>query len=280
VVVLAFFGLAILAGTAGAQQPGQGGGRRPGGFGGPGGGGGLGGPLGLLANEQVQKEIELLPEQLADFTKLREEVGTKMREQFAGIRDLSDDERRKKFEEMRPEMEKTQKELAEKMKGILLPHQNDRLRELFVQAAGARALEDDGIAAELKLSDDQRKRITEVREKQREKFGALFQNRGEGNDEDRRKQFETLREEGTKLTLDVLSSEQRDQFEKMKGEKVDFELNQFGGRGGPGGGGPGGGFRGGRPGQGRPGEGGGRPEGDRSRNRPGGDRPAGNNNNT
>jgi Spy/CpxP family protein refolding chaperone len=233
--------------------------------------------MSLLGNEQVQKELELLPDQIADFTKLREESFSKMREQFAGFRDLSEEERRKKGEEMRPQMEKMQKELQDKMKEILLPHQNDRLRELFVQARGTGALDDADIAAELKITDDQKKQIAEVREKQREKFGAMFQNRGEGNDEDRRKQFETLREESTKLTLDVLSSEQRDQFEKMKGEKADFELNAFG-RGGPGGpGGPGGGFRGGRPGGGdRPGgDRGGRPGGG---DRPGGDRPSGNNN--
>jgi hypothetical protein len=267
-VFLAMLGLALSVSTVLAQQPGQGG-RRPGGPGGPFGGPGAGGPLGLLANEQVQKELELLPEQIADFGKLRSEMGTKMQEQFAGInfRDLSEDERRKKGEEMRPVMEKMQKELQDKMKAVLLPHQSERLRELFVQARGIQAVEDPDIAAELKLSDDQKKQIADVREKQREKMGALFQNRGQGggNDEERRKQFETLREETTKLTSDVLSSEQRDQLEKMKGEKVEFELNQpF--RGGPGGGG----FRGGN-----------RPDGNRPRpgDRPRGDNNGGNNNN-
>jgi Spy/CpxP family protein refolding chaperone len=274
VFVSAVFGLAVLVGTAAAQQQGQPGGRRPGSFGGAGnfGGPGAGGPLSLLANEQVQKELELLPDQVADFTKLRDEMGSKMRERFAGMRELSEEDRRKKFDEMRPEMEKMQKEMQDKMKEVLLPHQNDRLRELFVQARGAGALEDEGIANELKLSDDQKKQIADVRQKQREKMGALFQNRGQENGDQRRSQFESLREESNKLTLDVLSSEQRDQFEKMKGEKADFELNAFGGFGGRGGpGGPGGGFRGGRPG------GGDRPGG----NRPGnGDRPNGNNNET
>jgi len=286
VFLVALVGLALSVSTVLAQQPQGQGGRRPGGpgGGGPGGGGpGGGGPLGLLANEQVQKELELLPDQITDFGKLREEMGAKMREQYSGFRDLSDDDRRKKFEEMRPQMEKMQKEMQEKMKAVLLPHQNDRLRELFVQARGVGAVEDADIAAELKLSDDQKKQVADVREKQREKMGALFQNRGEGtNEEERRKQFETLREETAKLTTDILSSEQRDQLEKMKGEKADFDVGQAtrgggpGGRGGPGGqGGPGGGgFRGGRPGGGdRPG--GNRPEG----NRPGaGDRPTGNNN--
>ena len=278
VFLAAMIGLALSVSTVVAQQPqGQGGqgqgGRRPGGFGGgPGGGGGTISQTSLLANEQVQKELELLPDQIGDFGKLREEMSGKMRERFAGFRDLSEDERRKKGEEMRPEMEKMQKELQDKIKAVLLPHQNERLRELFVQARGARAVEDPEIAAELKISDDQKKQIADVGEKQREKMGALFQNRGEGggNEEERRKQFDTLREETSKLTLDVLNSEQRDQLEKMKGAKADFDVGQaLRGPGGPGGrGGPGGGFRGGRPG------GGDRPGGDR----PQGDRPGGNNN--
>jgi hypothetical protein len=101
----------------------------------------------------------------------------------------------------------------------------------------------------LKLSDDQKKQLTELRDGQREKMGELFRNRGEagGNDEDRRAQFQKMRTEMEEKALTILSSEQRTQFEKMKGEKLEIDMSQL--RRGPGGpGGPGGGQRGGRPG--------------------------------
>ncbi|HIM32043.1 MAG TPA: hypothetical protein EYG57_21150 [Planctomycetes bacterium] len=70
--------------------------------------------------------------------------------------------------------------------------------------------------------------------------------------------------------MEVLTSTQRKDFEKMKGEKFDFPERQSFGRGRTGGdrGGRTGGDRGGRPGGGRPG--GDRPS---SGDRPSGDRP-------
>lgn len=263
----------VVAGSAAAQQQGQDGGRRRGfGGGGPGGPGG-GGEMSLLGNETVQKELELLPEQIADFGKLREESQTKMRELFSGAGDfgnLSDEERRAKFDEMRPKMEEAQKELRAKMREILLPHQTDRLRQIFIQVRGAGALDDAEVAESLKITDDQKKQMAEVRESQGSKMRELFQNR-EGSDEERRAKFQTAMQEAGEKVLAVLTPEQREQFDKMKGPEFaaaeEVRRSGFGGRGGPGGGpgGPGGpgGFRGRGPG-------GDRPQGDR----PQGERPS------
>ena len=275
------------------NQPGQGqGGPRPGGPGGPGGpgrggfggrvgfGGGPGGPGGgggelmLLASEQVQKELELIDEQIKDFEKLREEQQEKIREMFSGMRDLAEDERRAKFESMRGKLEEVQKELKEKMNAVLMPHQLDRLKELNIQIRGMGALDDPEVAAELKITEEQKKELSAKREelgqKMREMFSAA---RGDGQQrgpsEEMRTKFQQMQTERTEKLLGVLTSEQRAKFEQMKGAKFEFDRSQmFGGRapGGPGGGpgGPGGqGFR-------RPGE---RPEGG---NRPEGDQPAGN----
>lgn len=219
----------------------------------------------LLGNEQIQKELELIPDQVADFEKLREEAGTKMRSMFEGVRELSEDERRAKFDELRPKMEEAQKELQGKMKEILLPHQADRLKEIFVQVRGAGALDDAEIAAKLKITDEQKQQMQEVREAQRGKMQELFQNR-EGSEEDRRAKFQAAMQEVSDKVLAVLSNEQRDQFEKMKGEKLELDLSQLR-RGGPGGPGGPGGFRGRGPG-------GDRPNGDRPQGQPPeGDRP-------
>ena len=110
----------------------------------------------LLASEQVQKELELIDEQIKDFEKLREGQAEKMREMFAGMRDLSEDERRAKFEEMRGKLEESQKELSEKMNAILMPHQLDRLKELNIQVRGMGALDDPEVAEELKISEEQK----------------------------------------------------------------------------------------------------------------------------
>jgi hypothetical protein len=238
----------------------------------------------LLANEQVQKELELIEDQIKDFEKIREEQGTKMREMFSGMRDLPEDERRAKFEEMRGKLEEAQKQLREEMKNVLMPHQQDRLREIFVQVRGVGALDDPEIAAELKITDDQKKKLAETREEAGQKMREMFSGRrgeGEGErrgpDEDMRAKFQQMQTETNDKILAVLDSEQKAKFEQMKGEKFELDRSQmgFGGRGpgGPGGQGGPGGFGGRRPGGDRPG--GDRPEGGRPQNdRPEGDRPS------
>jgi len=269
--LLALFTFGFMAASAFAQPPQGGPGRRPGG---PGFGGGFGGPGGpggandamLLSNPQVQKELELLPEQTADLAKLRETQQSSMRESFGSLRELPEEERRQKFEELRPKMEAAQKEAREKMNEILLPHQQDRLKEITLQVRGVAAIEDPAVATELGISDEQRAEIRTIREGQREKVMAMFREGqgGEGNREAMREKFQTLRTENDKQLLAVLTTKQSEQFEKMKGEKFELDMSQMGrGPGGPGG--PGGArFGGRRPGGDRP-EGGPRPEGDRPR---------------
>ncbi|MGC3967653.1 MAG: Spy/CpxP family protein refolding chaperone [Pirellulales bacterium] len=273
-------------GGRGPGGPGGFGGRGPGGGGGFGGGGG--GELMLLANEQVQKELELIDEQIKDFEKIREEQGNKMREMFAGMRDLPEDEHRASSKKCAANWRNRRRRMREQMKGVLMPHQQDRLRELFVQIRGVGALDDPEVSADLKITEDQKKQLADKREEMGAKMREMFSGRrgeGEGErrgpDEDMRAKFQQMQTDMNDQMLSVLSSEQKAQFEKMKGEKFEFDRSQFsfGGRGpgGPGGqggqGGPGGGGFGGR----RPGgDGGRRPEGDRPTNdRPEGDRPQG-----
>ena len=216
----------------------------------------------------VQKEIELLDDQKQEIAKLREEArgNTDFRELFSGLRDLPEEERREKGREIFEKMQKDREAANEKILGVLLPHQRERLEEISLQIRGAAALSDDDVAAALKLSDDQRKQLEEVGTANREKMREMFQ--GIGRDADReqlREKMEAARKESSDALLGVLTTEQRSTFEEMKGAK--FELSEedmrglmFGGRGGPGQG-----RRPGGDGQGR------RPGGDGQGRRPGGD---------
>jgi hypothetical protein len=103
------------------------------------------------------------------------------------------------------------------------------------------------------------------------KVRELFQ--GGGDREKAREQFRKLREEAEAKVLAVLTSEQKEQFESLKGDSFEMPEGGVGFRRG--------GFRG-RGGEGRPGgrEGRGRPGGPEGRGRPGGrgpgPRPSGN----
>lgn len=231
--------LLIVASSAQAQRPGGGRGgfgRGPGGPGGPGGGS----PLNLLGVEAIQKELELSEDQIAKFKEIGEGMRSQMQEMFSGLRDLPQEERRAKFEELRGKMESVRKELEGKIDGVLLAHQKERLQQINLQIRGIGALSDEKVAKELGISDEQKEKIAAAREesqtKMREQMRELFQNRGQDTDRDAiREKMQALRSDSDKAVLAVLSSEQQAKFEKMKGPKFEIDMRQlFQGRGGPG----------------------------------------------
>ncbi len=245
-----------LAGALAEAQPGRGG---PGGRGGGMFGGGGMSPTMLLRFEQVQKEIDLSEEQKGKLTKIGESLRDSMRERFSGLRDLSAEDREKKFREIREEMEKQTKKIEEKINDELLPHQIDRLKEIRIQVLGSRALADEEVAKALKITEKQKEDIQKASNASREEIRALFSGMGELSAEERREKFAGIREKMEKMRKDageaglkVLTDEQRKQFDKMKGKEFKLDFSQMRGRGGRPGGGEG---RGGRPGggQGRPG---------------------------
>jgi Spy/CpxP family protein refolding chaperone len=245
--VVALAVVLMVADTSLAQRQGRGG---RGGFGGR---GMMGDPgMMLLANEAVQKELELVGDQKDAIEKLSEDTRAQMRELFQGGQDLSPEERREQFEKNREKMTEITKATQTKLNTILLPNQVERLKQLNLQLSGLRALDNEEVAKALNITDDQKSKLTAVREEGGEKMRELFQGGQDLSPDERREQFEKNREKMTELrkeqeekTLAVLTPEQKEQFEKMKGEKFEFpeEMTRFGGFGGRGFGGPGGGGR-------------------------------------
>ena len=163
---------------------------QPGGFGGPGGpgrggfgmfgGGGGGGEIFLLQNDDVREELGLVEDQVTKLQALNEKSREGMRDLFTGMRDLNEDERRAKFEEIRGKMEERQKEMQAELEQVLLPHQSKRLKQIGRQMRtrqGGNSVNTDTLAAELKLTDEQKEKLrekaVEVEKKMREKLTKL-----------------------------------------------------------------------------------------------------------
>jgi len=218
-----------------AQPPG--GGR--GGFGFGRGGGGL---MGLLRNEAVQKELEMLDDQIAAVEKLGEKLQEEFpRPEIGNFRDMSEQDREKAMAQFRERSEKVEKAAAKQLAEILLPPQMKRLKEILVQQMGLRALTNAEVAAALKLNDAQKQKIetaleessTAMREAPRPEID--FRN---ASQEERDKAIAQMREQREKLqkqaeekTLAILTATQKKQFEEMKGEAFEMPQPQFGGRG-------------------------------------------------
>jgi Spy/CpxP family protein refolding chaperone len=215
----------------------------------------------LLNSPTVQKDLDLVDEQKAKLKEATDKARATRREMMSGMGDMSDltdKERRAKWEEMGKKMQAQGEKDNKIVEGILLPDQLKRLKEIAVQRAGVMALSDKDIQKQLKLSDDQVAKIKSIGEDAMKKMGELFA-AGPGGDRDTmRKKMDEMRKETEKKVVDVLTADQKTSFEKMKGKTLkipDSELfgPGFGGRGGRGGrGGAGGGGNGGGGGDSRP----------------------------
>jgi len=222
-----------LAANVSMAQPGGGfrGRGGPGGPGGPGGFFGGGGTLGLIQQQEVQQEIELSEDQEAELRTLGEEIRDQVRGEmqgmFEGMRDLSDEERQARFDEIRARFEQINKDAEGRMQKVLMPHQFDRLKQIDLQSrlqrGGAAALTEGELADTLGLTDSQR---DQLREKQEEVQKELDEKIGQ------------LRIEARNQLLEVLTPEQRAKLEGMMGSAFALPEPRFGppqgGRGGRG----------------------------------------------
>jgi hypothetical protein len=219
-------------------QGGGGGRRNRGGF-----GGGMGiSPLRVLENETVQKDLELSDDQKSQVGKLAEDQ-TAQRGQGRGAGGIDP-----------TAMQQRRDEEMKKINEILLQNQQDRLAEIMIQVEGpSTALTDSKVADKLALNGDQKDKLTalndEYQAKMRELFQTMRQNGGGGGGGaggagrggfGNNPEFAAAVKEHNDKALDVLTADQKAQYEKMEGKKIDVDPASLrGGRGRRGGAGGG-----------------------------------------
>lgn len=188
----------LVATTAPGQEKKRRGGRGAGGFG--------GGQLMLLGQKSVQEELKLSDQQIEKV----KELAKKNREGFKDLKDLSEEDRRKKLADTAAANKKA---LAE----ILKSDQRKRLKEISLQTRGGSALADPEVASALKLSDEQKEKIKSIREESRGK------GRGGFTPEARKAAQEKL--------MGVLTDDQKTTWKTMTGEPFKGEIQRFRGKG-------------------------------------------------
>ncbi len=194
----------VLCGAAQAQQR-----QRPGGPGGFG-----GGVLFYLGQKSVQEELKLSDEQVKKIKELTE----KQRESFQGLRDLSQEDRRTKMQELAKSNDKAMSE-------ILKAGQLKRAKQIALQQMGAGALRNEDVVKALKVSEEQKDKIREIQAKSREEMQGL------GRDEDARKKRQEIMKATTEKVMGVLTADQKTKLKEMQGETFTgkIERPQFGG---------------------------------------------------
>jgi hypothetical protein len=166
---------------------------------------------------EVEKELKLTEAQKTKATELNDELN---QERFAIFQDAAGDR-----EFMREEMAKLNDEIAKEFTDGLDDAQKKRIAEIFVQANGPTALFEAAVATAVKLTDEQKKKLDEIRDAQ---FGTF-----QGVDWQGMSEEELDKEVTDRLTKQdeeysaVLTEEQKPEFEKLKGAELKVDLNNL-----------------------------------------------------
>jgi Spy/CpxP family protein refolding chaperone len=231
----------LVAGMAGLTALAQ----RGGGFG----GGMFGGPLALLRSKSVQSDLNMTEEQVSKLKDVAGSMREKMQEKF---KDIPRDQFREKIGEVMAEVNKeTYKEIGT----VLKPEQVKRLKQIEVQAAGARAFTMPDVQSALKLTADQKDKIKDVEQAAgkemrdlRDEYGLGFGRGGKGGGKGKRtrpdaekmkeyqKKAEAISKDTTSKVMATLTDEQKKEWQTLTGKpfdvaKMQAETRQFQGRG-------------------------------------------------
>ena len=195
---------------------------------GRGGRGGFGGGAAMLVNnEAVQKELKLSEEEVTKAKEAVQEITEKFREEMTKARDLEGDEQRQKMREiMTKQGEETNAALAK----VLKPEQVKRLKQIGVQQMGVMAFTSPDVSKVLKLTDEQKEKVTSIQMEQNEEMQGLRGNAG-GDFQEMMKKMTTMRKEFTTKAVALLTPEQTKEWKELTGDSFDVPMGA-GGRGG------------------------------------------------
>jgi len=185
-------------------------------------------PLGLVRLKQVQKDLKLTEEQVAKVTELGEEFGAEMQKEFSSLREIDDRaKRRAKMSELTKQLDC---KAREKLCDVLNKEQMARLDQIRLQARPVvQNLTDKDVAGQLKLTQEQRKKIAKIgkgmRAKQSELYGTM---RGASREQraETTKKLRQIRADANKQALELLTTEQKQAFEKMQGKKIELQMRR------------------------------------------------------
>jgi hypothetical protein len=189
----------------------------------------------LLNNETVQKELDLTGDQK---TKVNEAIKASAADMEKGLSSLPSQPLNS--QEMKGIMGKLVQDNKDKfmkqLNEILLPNQLDRLKELRIQAQGPQALLNTDVIQALKITDEQQKEMkamnAEYQDKTKNVSGFTMRNMSPEEHQAKMTDMKEKMQKASKIfgdfLLGVLTQDQREQFEKMQGTKLDMDLSTSG----------------------------------------------------
>ena len=181
--------------------------------------------FGLIASPQlakldeVSKELKLSDEQKKQVDAMIQDMMGKFGQAF---QDAAGD-----FAKMGVEIRKLQTEAHSKLLGALDDSQKGRIQQIYAQVNRSAVLLDKSVIASLKISEDQQKKIEKA---QQESQQTMFESFGEWqtmSSKDRAIKAEELITNRDKTMAAPLTDDQKAEFEKSMGTKLEINLSKI-----------------------------------------------------
>lgn len=171
----------------------------------------------ILAMEEVQKELEFTEEQVEKIGKqaaeLNDELRSEMREIMMSGGDMSE------LQDLLKELREEEKEFI----ALLNDDQQERLSQLRYQRMGDGIYQNEDVQKELGMTKDQVTSIKDAFEEGQEAMrNAMEDARDSGDFGSIRETMSDLQKELTDSLNEILSDEQKEKVEAMKGEAFEF----------------------------------------------------------
>jgi DNA-binding TFAR19-related protein (PDSD5 family) len=131
--------------------------------------------------------------------------------------DLSEPERDKKFTELTKEND----QFVEK---TLTKEQRKRLHEIMLQTAGLLCMSSPHVASELKLTEDQKKKLPSLQKEARQETEELIH---DVTKEQKRAKLKEIRMTSQKRVLELLTDAQEAKWKEMLGKPFEGDLGAF-----------------------------------------------------
>lgn len=127
----------------------------------------------MLRMPNVQKDLELIPEQVEKLEKIGKQYYDQMRQDWSGMGDLSPEERQKKYQEVRQQQQKRAEEVAKQIKEVLLPQQLKQLEDMNFRSRAPYMLRSPQVMEKLELTEEQKEKLKKAQEDLQEKMREL-----------------------------------------------------------------------------------------------------------
>lgn len=183
----------------------------------------------LAANEAVQKDLGCSADEMNRLRGFQDDYRAASQKELSGLgisfqnfRNITDSQREAAGAKMAEVTVRLNNEYLPRLKRVLVPDQMKRLRQIQIQASGIDAMLEGDLAAELGLSEEQKKSLTAIRDEYSGTQSGLF--RGEGDQQERNNKIRELSEERDRKASEVLTSDQNAKLVTLQGEPFDVSV--------------------------------------------------------